>query len=114
MVRVLDLHLCDSGSNPTIGSYFFFFSLFFFFFFACHECKNVNEKLSTAHIITDHDFWVSHAELILEKLATMTMETSKGWKKEKIYKIIHENHLVWRCRPFLYMRRGGNARLRAI
>ena len=58
--------------------------------------------------------WVSHAELILEKLATMTMETSKGWKKEKIYKIIHENHLVWRCRPFLYMRRGGNARLRAI
>ena len=23
MVRVLDLHLCDSGSNPTFGSFFF-------------------------------------------------------------------------------------------
>ena len=37
MVRVLDLHLCDSGSNPTFGSFFFFFSLLIFFFFACHE-----------------------------------------------------------------------------
>ena len=32
VVRVLVLHLCDSGSNPKFGSYFFFFSFFFFFF----------------------------------------------------------------------------------
>ena len=25
MVRVLVLHVCDSGSNPTVGSFFFFF-----------------------------------------------------------------------------------------
>ena len=37
MVRVLVLHLCDSGSNPTFGSSFFFFFFCFFFFFACHE-----------------------------------------------------------------------------
>ena len=35
MVRVLDLHLCDSGSNPTFGSFFFF--VINLFFFACHE-----------------------------------------------------------------------------
>ena len=35
MVRVLNLHLCDSGSNPTFGSFFFFF------FFACHEFVTV-------------------------------------------------------------------------
>ena len=27
MGRVLVLHLCDSGLNPTVGSYFFFFCL---------------------------------------------------------------------------------------
>ena len=32
MVRVLVLHVCDSGSNPTVGSFFFFFRFFFFFF----------------------------------------------------------------------------------
>ena len=37
MVRVLDLHLCDSGSNLTFGSFFFFFFVINFFFFACHE-----------------------------------------------------------------------------
>ena len=37
MVRVLVLHLCDSGSNPMVGSFFFFFFGFFFCFFACHE-----------------------------------------------------------------------------
>ena len=36
MARVLDLHPCDSGSNPTVSRfYFFFYSFFFFFFFFC-------------------------------------------------------------------------------
>ena len=36
MVRVLDLHLCDSGSNPTVGSYFFFF-----FFFCLSRIRDI-------------------------------------------------------------------------
>ena len=41
MVRVLDLHLCDSGSNPTVGSYFFFFRFFFFFFFCLSRIRDI-------------------------------------------------------------------------
>ena len=37
MVRVLDLHLCDSGSNPTRRKLLFFF----FAFFACHEFVDI-------------------------------------------------------------------------
>ena len=32
MGRVLDFHLCDPVSNPTLGSFFFFFFVFFFIF----------------------------------------------------------------------------------
>ena len=59
MVRVLVLHLCDSGSNPAFGSSFFFFRFFFFFFFffACHEfvtivLKGFNNGLCSIHIVT--------------------------------------------------------------
>ena len=47
MGRVLVFHLCDPGSNPTLGSYFFFFHFFFFFFFCLsriHDNRAVRVK----------------------------------------------------------------------
>ena len=40
VVRVLVLHLCGSGSNPTVGSFFFFFFRFFLLFFCLSRIRD--------------------------------------------------------------------------
>ena len=53
MVRVLDLHSCDSGSNPTVGRFFFFFFSFFFFFCLSRIRDNRPERVKRRWYIHD-------------------------------------------------------------
>ena len=81
MVRVLDLHLCDSGSNPTFGTSFFFFFVFFFFFFACHEFVTIVLKgLSIKKLQFHRKLHFDIPSIRLSKLGGFSLTRAHNWR----------------------------------